>query len=56
MSNPNYCQHPECHNSHVAWYVSDEWSRTFWIWLTPTPGAKRWCRSHALINLGVAFG
>lgn len=67
---PNYCQDPECHNRHVAWYADHypnrsaadtrPWEPTgHWIsWLEPMnlAGWRRWCRSHALLNEGVAFG
>jgi hypothetical protein len=64
---PNYCQHPECHNSHVAYYTDYYKTRVSgdarpWtpkghrMSFHPFPGARRWCRSHALINEGVAYG
>lgn len=67
--NPNYCQHPECHNSHVAYYReyfgNYRYSGTtqylpepvgIEINLWPMTGARRWCRSHALMFERVSFG
>lgn len=64
----NYCQHPECHNSRFAYY-SDLWAtgsvqawpqrpsgREIWLADPGIPSARRWCKSHALIYEGVAFG
>jgi hypothetical protein len=69
---PNYCQHSECHNSHIAYYA-DMYSTGTWLCPPQRDGTymsfwppsatqtnasvwRRWCRSHALINEGVSLG
>lgn len=62
-----YCQHPECHSSRTGWY--DDSITTGTVWVPPYrdgtimyfddpghEGVRRWCKAHALINEGVAFG
>jgi hypothetical protein len=64
-----YCQEPECHNSHTQSYTDIYANRAAGDtrpWLpdghritmdgVERPGWRRWCRAHALMNEGVAFG
>ena len=65
---PNYCQHPECHNSRVAWYVESYPNRSSsdtrpWLpdgllmsWAPKPAPWRRWCQSHALIFEKAALG
>ena len=64
-----YCQEPECHNSHTLSYTDRYENRSsgdtrpwlpvgHWVMLSgeEMPGWRRWCRTHALLNEGLAVG
>lgn len=67
MTDP-YCQHAECHSHYTAQYAG-VWTSSSATLLpqhpsilgvlgehTHLPNHRRWCRAHALIFEGVAFG
>jgi hypothetical protein len=65
-----YCQAQGCHNSHTQSYTDyydlrlDDRGRLVWKIVAHTvtidghemPGWRRWCKTHAMIHEGVAFG